>query len=97
MNQLTDFKLVDWSKILPSSATVMYSSLEDPDVERDALNRDVAAIRMESGIFVDVEWNDEHGMYVVTAFTEEYEKPIEQLRCKRVNEVIEEVKRLSEA
>ena len=87
--------LVNWTEILPPSASISYSSLAISDVERDALNRDIAEIKLPSGIVIDVEWREEAKKYVVTLFRDEYEDFIVQLRCDSVSDVIEAVKTLA--
>jgi len=87
--------LVNWTEILPPSASVSYSSLTIPDVERDALNRDIAEIRLSSGFVIDVEWREDDKQYVVNLFRDEYENFIVRLRCDSVSDVIEEVKTLA--
>ncbi len=87
--------LVNWMDFLPPSASVSYSSLAIPDVERDALNRDIAEIKLPSGIVLDVEWCEDDKNYVVTLFRGEYEDMIVQTPCDSVSDVIEVVKSLA--
>ena len=95
MSEVSQMNLIDWTVILPSSVSVSYSSLTIPDVERDALNIDIADIRLPSGFLIDVEWREDEKKYVVTLFRDEYEDFIVQLRCDSVSDVIEEVKALA--
>ena len=87
--------LVNWTEILPPSASVSYSSLAIPDVERDALNRDIAEIKLPSGIVIDVEWCEDDKNYVVTLFRDDYEDMIVQSPCDSVSDVVETVKTLA--
>ena len=95
MSEVSLMNLVNWSEILPPSASVSYSSLTIPDVERDALNRDIAEIKLPSGIVIDVEWREDDKNYIVTLFRDVYEDMIVQSPCDSVSDVIEVVKTLA--
>ena len=59
------------------------------------MDRDIAEIKLPSGIVIDVEWCEDDKKYIVTLFRYEYEDMIVQTPCDSVSDVIEEVKNLA--
>lgn len=87
--------IIDWSAILPSTASVTFSSLAIPD-SRDSFTRDVAEIRLPRNLVIDVEWCEDDRKYFVTLFREDYDDIIVQVPCDSPSEVVEMVKTLAE-
>jgi hypothetical protein len=85
--------LVDWEPIIPPAATVSFSSLAIPE-ERDSIDDDVAQILLEDGAVIDVEWDDDSGVYRVTMFRGEYENQLGQMECSSPSEVVDSVRSL---
>jgi hypothetical protein len=88
--------LVNWSNFLPDCASVTFSSLAIPDVERSGLNRDIAEIALPAGRFIDVEWCDDNGQYRITPFQDVFECELYAISCDTPSEVVEWVKYLAE-
>ena len=89
-------EFVKWEDILSSGTKVYFSTLAIPDIKRSSLNREVTSLQLASGLFVDIEWNDDEQKYVVTLYRDNYEDWIVQPCCDNPSDVLQTVKTIED-
>jgi hypothetical protein len=81
---------VDWNQILGDRVLVDFSSLEIPE-RRDEFDKNVAQLRVADDHVIDIAWDNEDSVYVVTMFRDVFESPVARRFCKTPTDVIQMV------
>ena len=82
--------LVNWKNLVPEDTRVVFSSLAIPN-ECDELDRDVAALQLASGYGIDVEWDNDRRVFVLTLYRHFFENKVLELEETDVNVVVQDV------
>ncbi len=85
---------VNWTNILRDQAHVIFSSLEFPREERTEIDRSVAAIRLNDGSVIDIEWIDEERSYLISLYSQGFHSLLGHFSVRTPSEVVQYVRLL---
>jgi hypothetical protein len=86
---------INWNDILPAKKVrVLFSYLRFPNDLRTEIDRSVAAIKLNDGKVIEVEWIDDKRQYLITVYSKSFRQALQQFSVSSPSDVVESVKNL---